>query len=111
MLYEVITQFPEGNSKNALSRQFSSEVFLMVKCYGLMYELTLEKEFLEKMYSIYLWYLGDNQFKQRIYDYNDGGCCAGFIGKDLNTDKGANSSLSHWLSYFSMMETYFYSYP
>jgi len=92
------------------SDQFSSDVYLLVSCYGMLYKTTGEDEYLSKMFKTHLWFLGENNLNRVVYDYASGGCYEGFAGKSLIVNKGADSTLCYWLSYFTLMEVYFLSF-
>ena len=79
----------------------------MTSAYLLMYKISNETRYLEKLYSVYLWYLGENALHRPMYDHETGGCYDGLSGTGVNANKGAESTLAYWISHFTVMEAYY----
>lgn len=96
----------KGNEKSLFDQQ-SLEPMTMTSAYLLMYKISNETRYLEKLYSVYLWYLGENALHRPMYDHETGGCYDGLSSKGVNANKGAESTLAYWISHFTVMEAYY----
>ncbi len=96
----------KGSEKSVFDQQ-SLEPMTMTEVYLLMYKITNEPRYLEKLYTVYLWYLGENTLHRPIYDHETGGCYDGLSSKGVNANKGAESTLAYWISHFTVMEAYY----
>jgi len=90
-------------------------VFLM----GLVKNLQLEKhvmflnEFIDTQdlfkylfASEFLWFLGENDLRMSLYDFETQGCCDGFESYGVNRNQGAESSLAYLISHLTVLQAY-----
>ncbi|MBI9061661.1 MAG: glycosyltransferase [Marinilabiliaceae bacterium] len=98
--------YRKGDEKSLFDQQ-SVEPMTMTSAYLLMYKITNEPRYLEKLYAVYLWYLGENALHRPMYDHETGGCYDGLSDKGVNANKGAESTLAYWISHFTVMEAYY----
>lgn len=98
--------YHKGEEKSLFEQQ-PLEAMTMTSVYLLLYQITSEPNFLEKLYTVYLWFLGENIGHRPLYDHETGGCYDGLSSKGVNANKGAESTLAYWISHFSVMEAYY----
>lgn len=87
--------------------QLSIEVEAMVNLYGKMYEITGKKQYAERQFTCYLWFLGHNSLRRQLFDAKTGLCSRGMTASGIDPDKGAEGTLAFWLSYLSVSQTYY----
>jgi glycosyltransferase involved in cell wall biosynthesis len=87
--------------------QLSLEVEAMVNLYGKMYEITGKKQYAEKQFTCYLWFLGHNSLRRQLFDAKSGLCSRGLTASGIDPDKGAEGTLAFWLAYLSVSQTYY----
>jgi glycosyltransferase involved in cell wall biosynthesis len=83
--------------------QQSIDVMAMVLLYRQAYQVTKEKEYIDKLFSSYMWFLGENSLRLPIYDHETSGCCDGLQSTGVNRNQGAESTLAYWISHISVL--------
>lgn len=78
----------------------------MVLMYHRAYLVTKDKEYLNKLYTSFLWFLGENDLRMSLYDFETKGCCDGFESYGVNRNQGAESSLSYLISHLTVLQAY-----
>ncbi|MGD9931106.1 MAG: glycosyltransferase family 4 protein [Mangrovibacterium sp.] len=78
----------------------------MVLMYHQAYHLTKYKDYLTKLYTSFLWFLGENDLRMSLYDFETKGCCDGFESYGVNRNQGAESSLAYLISHLTVLEAY-----
>jgi hypothetical protein len=68
--------------------------------------LTRDKEYINKMYTSFLWFLGENDLRMSLYDFETKGCCDGFEEHGVNRNQGAESSLAYLISHLTVLQAY-----
>lgn len=74
--------------------------------YHQAFHLTKDKEYLNKLYTSFLWFLGENDLRMSLYDFETNGCCDGFENYGVNRNQGAESSLAYLISYLTVLQAY-----
>ncbi|MDD3078088.1 MAG: glycosyltransferase family 4 protein [Paludibacter sp.] len=74
--------------------------------YHQAFHLTKDKEYLNKLYTSFLWFLGENDLRMSLYDFETQGCCDGFENYGVNRNQGAESSLAYLISYLTVLQAY-----
>ena len=70
----------------------------MVGVYMTGYRITSNKEYYDKAFLAYSWFLGNNSLNQSLYDEGSGGCYDGLLPECVNLNQGAESTISHLLA-------------
>jgi glycosyltransferase involved in cell wall biosynthesis len=73
---------------------------------GAAYEATKNKRFLALQRKAFDWFLGQNDMHIPLYDFRTKGCNDGLTPDGVNTNQGAESTLSLLLSLLAMVESY-----
>jgi glycosyltransferase involved in cell wall biosynthesis len=89
--------FIEGG-KRAYYDQQPVDACSMVCAYVCAYRITEKKEYYEKAFLAFSWYLGNNSLNQTIYDEVSGGCYDGLLPRCVNLNQGSESTISYLLS-------------
>ena len=82
------------------------DAMAMVLMYHQAFLLTREKDYLAKLYTSFLWFLGENDLRMSLYDFETKGCCDGFESYGVNRNQGAESSLAYLISHLAVLEAY-----
>ncbi len=83
--------------------QQSIDVMAMVLLYYQVFQITHEKEYIEKMFKCYLWFLGENSLRLPLFDHETQGCCDGLEQQGVNRNQGAESTLAYWISHIAIL--------
>lgn len=82
------------------------DAMAMVLMYHQAYHLTRDKAYLNKLYTSFLWFLGENDLRMSLYDFETKGCCDGFEAYGVNRNQGAESSLAYLISHLTVLQAY-----
>ena len=82
------------------------DAMAMVLMYHQAYHVTKDKEYLNKLYTSFLWFLGENDLRMSLYDFETNGCCDGFESYGINRNQGAESSLAYLISHITVLQAY-----
>ena len=82
------------------------DAMAMVLMYHQAYFVTKDKEYLNKLYTSFLWFLGENDLRMSLYDFETKGCCDGFESYGVNRNQGAESSLAYLISHLTVLQAY-----
>ncbi|MHC4300859.1 MAG: glycosyltransferase [Planctomycetota bacterium] len=70
------------------------------------YDATGDDRFLKLQRKAFDWFLGANDMRIPLYDFRTKGCNDGLLRDGVNTNQGAESTLSFFLSLLAMVESY-----
>jgi len=70
------------------------------------YDATQNSKYLTLQRKAFDWFLGKNDLDIPLYDFRTKGCCDGLMSGGLNTNQGAESTLSFLLSLLAIVESY-----
>lgn len=82
------------------------DAMAMVLMYHQAFRVTKDKEYLNKLYTSFLWFLGENDLRLSLYDFETKGCCDGFESYGVNRNQGAESSLAYLISHLTVLQAY-----
>ncbi|MFH2095717.1 MAG: glycosyl transferase, partial [Bacteroidota bacterium] len=82
------------------------DAMAMVLMYYQAYIVSKDKDYLNKLYSSFLWFLGENDLRMSLYDFETKGCCDGFESYGVNRNQGAESSLAYLISHITVLKAY-----
>ncbi|MBN2524253.1 MAG: glycosyltransferase family 4 protein [Bacteroidales bacterium] len=82
------------------------DAMAMVLMYHQAFHLTKDKDYLNKLYTSFLWFLGENDLRMSLYDFETKGCCDGFENYGVNRNQGAESSLAYLISHLTVLQAY-----
>jgi len=76
----------------------------MVLLLNQAYKVTKDKDYLEKMYKSYLWFLGENELGIPLYNFETGGCSDGLESYGANRNQGAESTLAYLIAHLKILK-------
>ncbi len=82
------------------------DAMAMVLMYHQAYLAIKDKDYLDKLYISFLWFLGENDLRMSLYDFETNGCCDGFESYGVNRNQGAESSLAYLISHLTVLQAY-----
>lgn len=88
----------------SLFAQQPLEALAMVLMFHQAYHLTKDKTWLNKLYTSFMWFLGDNDLRMCLYDFETKGCCDGLESDGVNRNQGAESTLSYLISHLTVLQ-------
>lgn len=53
-----------------------------------------------------MWFLGENDLRMNLYDFETKGCCDGFVSYGVNRNQGAESTLAYLISRLTVSHAY-----
>lgn len=96
----------EREGERSVYAQQPIDAMAMVLMFHQAYQLTKDEEFINKLYTSFLWFLGENDLRMSLYDFETKGCCDGFENYGVNRNQGAESSLAYLISHLTVLQTY-----
>ena len=98
--------FKKGEKRARFSQQ-PIDAMAMVLMYEKAYLVNQDKkDYLQKMFTSYLWFLGENDLRLPLFDYETKGCCDGLEKEGVNRNQGAESMLAYLLSHLTVLEAF-----
>ena len=82
------------------------DAMAMVLMYHQAFHVTKDKDYLSKLYTSFLWFLGENDLRMSLYDFETHGCCDGFESYGINRNQGAESSLAYLISHLTVLQAF-----
>ncbi|HBX49661.1 MAG TPA: glycosyl transferase [Bacteroidales bacterium] len=82
------------------------DALAMVLMYHQAFHLTKDKEYLTKLFSSFMWFMGENDLRMNLFDFETKGCCDGFEKYGVNRNQGAESSLSYLISHLIVLQAF-----
>ncbi len=80
------------------------DAMAMVLMYHQAFHVTRDKDYLNRLYTSFLWFLGENDLRMSLYDFETKGCCDGFESYGVNRNQGAESSLAYLISHLTVLQ-------
>lgn len=93
------------NGERALFDQQAIDAMASVRLFFQAYKVTRRPEYVKKSFLSYLWFLGENDLRLRLYDPETCGCCDGLQGNGVNRNQGAESTLAYLISHLTVLNT------
>ncbi|GAG39209.1 unnamed protein product, partial [marine sediment metagenome] len=78
----------------------------MVLMYYQAYLISKDKTFLEKMFTSYMWFLGENDLNMPLYDFKTCGCSDGIESHNINGNQGAESIIMYKIAHMTVLLAY-----
>jgi hypothetical protein len=89
--------------ERAFYAQQPVDAMAMVLMYYQAFIATKNKEYLDLMFTSFMWFLGENDLRMTLYDFETQGCCDGIERYGINRNQGAESSLAYLISHLRVL--------
>jgi len=86
--------------------QQSIDAMAMVLMFFRAYLVTKNRSYLNKMFTSYMWFLGENDLRIPLYDFETGGCNDGLENFGVNRNQGAESTIAYLLSHLTVLDAF-----
>jgi glycosyltransferase involved in cell wall biosynthesis len=70
------------------------------------YKVEKDPQYLVKMFKSFMWFLGENDLRIPLYDFETKGCNDGLKPFGVNRNQGAESTLAYLISHMAVMSVY-----
>ena len=94
------------DKERSLFAQQPIDAMAMVLMYQQAYSITGARQYLKNLFSSFMWFLGENDLRMSLYDFETKGCCDGFEKDGVNRNQGAESSLAYLISHLTVLKAY-----
>jgi hypothetical protein len=94
--------YKKGGERSMFAQQ-PVDALAMILMYHQAYHLIKDKEYLTKLFSCFMWFLGENDLRMNLFDFETKGCCDGFESYGVNRNQGAESSLAYLISHLTVL--------
>ncbi len=97
--------FVKGKERSIFAQQ-PLDAQAMVLMFHQAYRLTGNRGYLQKLFTSFMWFLGENQMRISLYNFETEGCSDGFEIYGVNSNQGAESTLAYFISYLTVLKAY-----
>jgi hypothetical protein len=94
--------YKKGGERSMFAQQ-PVDALAMILMYHQAFHLTKDKEYLNKLFTCFMWFLGENDLRMNLFDFETKGCCDGFESYGVNRNQGAESSLAYLISHLTVL--------
>lgn len=95
--------------KNGTQSTFAQQpldALAMVLMFHQAFHFTKDKNYLTKLYISFMWFLGENDLRMNLYDFETKGCCDGLENYGVNRNQGAESTLAYLISHLTVLQAF-----
>lgn len=82
------------------------DAMCMVLMFHQAYKMTDNSDYLKKLFASFMWFLGENDLRLSLYNYETDGCCDGLERDGISRNQGAESTLAYLISYLVVLEAH-----
>lgn len=94
------------DGERSMFAQQPVDALAMVLMYHQAFNVTKDKEYLNNLFTCFMWFLGENDLRMSLFDFETKGCCDGFERDGVNRNQGAESSLAYLISHLSVLQAF-----
>ncbi|WP_031530004.1 glycosyltransferase family 4 protein [Dyadobacter crusticola] len=94
------------NSEHSKFAQQPLDALAMVLMFHQAFRLTKNPVYVSRLYTSFMWFLGENDLRISLYDFETKGCCDGLESYGVNRNQGAESTLAYLISHLSVLEVF-----
>jgi len=97
--------FKKGGSRAQYDQQ-PIDAMAMVLMYSQAFAVTRDNQHLRKMFNSFMWFLGENDLRIPLYDFETHGCNDGLRSKGVNRNQGAESILAYLIAQLAVLSAH-----
>jgi len=94
------------DEKRASFAQQPLDALAMILLFKQAFQITKNIEYLNKLFTSYMWFLGENDLRISLYDSETNGCCDGLESSGVNRNQGAESTLAYVISHLIVLQAH-----
>lgn len=99
-------QWYTKNGTQSVFAQQPIDAMAMVLMFQKAFQITGDRTHLDSLYLSFMWFLGENDLRMSLYDYETKGCCDGLESYGVNRNQGAESTLAYLVSHLTLLQTF-----
>lgn len=99
----------EWYTMNGTQSRFAQQpidALAMVLLFHEAFRFTKDKSYLHKLYTAFMWFLGENDLRMSLYDFETKGCCDGLENYGVNRNQGAESTLAYLIAHLTVLQAF-----
>jgi len=97
--------YRKGEERSLFAQQ-PVDALAMVLMYYQAFYVTKNNKYLDLMFSSFMWFLGDNDLRMNLYDFETDGCCDGIERYGINRNQGAESTLAYLIAHLRILRAH-----
>ncbi|WP_194774579.1 glycosyltransferase family 4 protein [Pararhodonellum marinum] len=97
--------YKKGGKRSMFAQQ-PIDAMAMILMYQQAFRLTKDQAYLTKLFSCFMWFLGENDLRMSLFDFDTKGCCDGFDSYSINRNQGAESCLAYLISHLIVLQAF-----
>lgn len=97
--------YKKGGDRSRFAQQ-PIDAAAMVLMFYQAYLISKDKTFLKKMFTSYMWFLGENDLNKPLYDFKTCGCSDGIESYGTNRNQGAESIIAYKIAHMTVLLAY-----
>jgi len=97
--------YKKGGKRSVFAQQ-PIDAQAMILMFHQAFNLTKDKEYLNKLFTSFMWFLGENDLRMNLFDFETKGCCDGIERYGVNRNQGAESSLAYLISHLTVLQAF-----
>lgn len=94
------------DGESSMFAQQPLDALAMVLMFHQAFRITGNQAYIKKLYTCFMWFLGENDLRLGLYDFETKGCCDGLESYGVNRNQGAESTLAYLISHLSVLEAF-----
>lgn len=94
-----------GGERSIFAQQ-PVDALAMVLMYQQAFHVTRDRELLKRLFTCFMWFLGENDIRMSLFDFETWGCCDGIENYGINRNQGAESSLAYLISHLTVLQAF-----
>ena len=97
--------YKKGGERSIFAQQ-PLDALAMISMLQQAFHLTKNKEYLNKVFLCFMWFLGENDLRINLFDFETNGCCDGLENNGVNRNQGAESTLAYLISHLTVLRAF-----
>ena len=94
------------DGERSIFAQQPIDALAMILMFHQAFQLTGDKKYLTHLFTSFMWFLGENDIRAKLFDFETKGCYDGFEKQGVNQNQGAESSLAYLISHLIVLQAF-----
>lgn len=94
------------NGSSSMYAQQPLDAMAMVLLFHKAFQVTKDKAYIGHLHTSFMWFLGENDMRMSLYDFETKGCCDGLESYGVNRNQGAESTLAYLIAHLTVLQVY-----
>ncbi|MCK9321708.1 MAG: glycosyl transferase, partial [Bacteroidales bacterium] len=94
------------DGERSMFAQQPIDAMAMVLMFRQAYNISNNKDYLSKLFKSFKWFLGENDLRMSLFNYETKGCFDGLESYGINQNQGAESTLAYLISYLNVLKAH-----